>query len=356
MEEMTIQDRLREQLHTLFPDAKDCGNKKEVSINCPLCNQEGHIDKGHHMYISLGYDDKPPMYNCFRNINHRGLLTESVLKRFTTYSHGIDTALMEDLANYNSKLATINRYSSNKSTIMELKNESEAYIQNGYQNPSIFNAIGLKMAYFNDRLGLDITNPTELLKKKVVFNLDYLLLANRLNPNVDKETFDILNSDYIGFITNTNAYIVFRNTYRKNSPRFYNYKIFPQYKGKAGYYIMPTKCDTLKHIDIIIAEGIFDIFGIYYHIYNKNEDNKIYCAICGNSYVSAMQYFTAELGIIDCTFHIYMDSDTNESFRDKIIDYSKKICADTYIYYNMYVGEKDFGVHKNRLNVMAAKI
>ena len=354
---MEFQDKLRTYLHSLFPEAKDCGGMKEVAINCPLCNMEGHYDHDRHMYISLGYDGKPPMYNCFRNINHIGLLTESALKRFISDSDGLDTSIMEDLSNYNSKISTSNRYRSNKNTILHLENELESYISNNYLNPHLFNIIKLKLNYFCNRLGLneDEIDPMGLIRtKKLVFNLNQFLLSNKLNPTVDDKTLDIINSNYIGFITSTNAYIVFRNTYLKDYPRFYNYKIFNNYSGKAGYYIMPTKCDVLKHIDIIITEGIFDIFGVYYHIYNRDENNKIYCAICGNSYVNAMQYFTAEMGLIDATFHIYMDNDTNDSFRNKIIKFSNNICADTHVYYNMKEGEKDFGIPKDRIEIYKA--
>lgn len=353
---MELQEQLREQLFKLFPDAKLCGNKKEISINCPLCNQEGNIDKGHHMYISLGYDNKPPMYNCFRNMNHRGILTKSVLERFIQSNDGIDTDLMDNLSKYNSKLSTINRYSSNKNkSIQDLKREDEYYIRNNYLDPSLMNMISYKISYFNNRLGVE-ANPTELLKKKVVFSLEHFLLANNLKPNIDNNIFKVLEGNYIGFITNTNAYIVFRNTYRKDSPRFYNYKIFPEYNGKAGYYIMPTICDTLNHIDIIIAEGIFDIFGLYYHIFNKDENNKIYCAICGNSYVNAIQYFSSELGLIDVTYHIFLDSDIKQNIINQIEKYVKDISAEGYIYINTYINEKDYGIHKDKIKLFTSKI
>ena len=153
---MTIQDKLREQLHKLFPDAKDCGNKKEVSINCPLCNREGNIDKGHHMYISLGYDNKPPMYNCFRNMNHRGILTESVLKEFSNQSQYLDTALLEEIDNYNKKVTTFNRNRLNNYTSRRLKFDCVENTENNLY----------KLNYINKRLGLNLSY-IDIIRNKI---------------------------------------------------------------------------------------------------------------------------------------------------------------------------------------------
>ena len=342
---MELQEQLREQLFKLFPDAKLCGNKKEISINCPLCNQEGNIDKGHHMYISLGYDNKPPMYNCFRNMNHRGILTKSVLERFIQSNDGIDTDLMDNLSKYNTKLSTINRYRLNKNEYKPLNN-----IINSVQSN-----ISKKLDYIQNRLGISLSID-ELINKKVVFSLANLLRVNNITPNGNNNYLNDLEDNYVGFITNTNAYIVFRNIDPNSTTRYMNYKIFPDYIGKSGYYIMPTICDTLKHIDIIIAEGIFDIFGLYYHIFNKDENNKIYCAICGNSYVNAIQYFSSELGLIDVTYHIFLDSDIKQNIINQIEKYVKDISAEGYIYINTYINEKDYGIHKDKIKLFTSKI
>ena len=87
-----FQDMLRERLHLLFPDAKDASSRREVRINCPMCERDGFPDRGHHLYISLGYGDKPPMYNCFKNMNHRGVLTNRFIETFSVNPKYMDAS------------------------------------------------------------------------------------------------------------------------------------------------------------------------------------------------------------------------------------------------------------------------
>lgn len=356
---MTIQDKLREQLHKLFPDAKDCGNKKEISINCPLCNREGNIDRGHHMYISLGYDNKPPMYNCFRNMNHRGILTESVLKEFSNQSQYLDTALLEEIDNYNKKVTTFNRNRLNNYTSRRLKFDCVENTENNLY----------KLNYINKRLGLNLSY-NDIIRNKIILNFKDFLMCNDIYESntfnqYNRNNIDLFSEYFIGFCTSNNSSIIFRNVLegiddKDKLPKLlqYRYTKYSLYNNDndRNYYILPTVCNTLNHIDICIAEGPFDILSVFYNVYNQDIGNKIYCSIGGNNYFNALYYFTGIMGLIDATFHIYIDNDISQTFIDKLRSFTRSILADMYIYMNNTRGEKDFGVPLDKINIFSYKL
>jgi hypothetical protein len=117
----------------------------------------------------------------------------------------------------------------------------------------------------------------------------------------------------------------------------------------GGYYIIPTVCDLLKPITVNIAEGPFDILSIYYNIKNKDENNQIYCSMGNNMYFKCIRYFLEVLGLIEIDIHIYIDNDVNKNVLDTIRDYILPLQIPVYIHSNIYPGEKDFGIPKEKI-------
>lgn len=341
---LLLSDQLRMQLHQLFPEAKDCANNTEVSINCPMCNREGNIDTHHHMYISLGLDNKPPMFNCFRNINHRGLLTQDFLEQYCT-NHNIDEELFKSIQENNKRLITASsRYIKTYNTF-----NIHPIIP---QDNDISRA---KLDYINRRLGLSL-DYRELYNKKIILNLYDFLNGNGIKTLTRTQYItDVLNFYYMGFLSNDNSTLIMRNLCNDKNKlppqlqkRYAKYTIVPN--DNINYYIIPTICDISKRIYVHIAEGQFDILSVYYNLRDMNNNNQLYISIGGNSYITAIQYVLSSLGIIDCEFHIYIDNDIQQDTIDKISMIGRPLSLDIYIHSNMMNNEKDFGVDKKRIN------
>ena len=343
MQEQDYTNRLREMIHLLFPDSRDVSSNREITINCPICAMEGDPDHGKHMYISLGYDHKPPMYNCFRRIGHSGLLTKSFLERFSENPQYLDNDLMNQIEKSNQVISDYGRFSSIR------KDKLDLVIPHHISNPQ-------KTKYINDRLGLSLTED-ELVRNKVILSLYDFLRYNKV-PSLTRETqfCDVLDRYYVGFLTNTNMAMIMRNTItnkellKRPGPWSMRYTKYNIIQGPPeNYYLIPTSCDIYKPIDINIAEGPFDILSIFYNLHHADRKNKVFGAVGSKAYINLIRYFYTMYGLINVRFHIYIDSGVEKPILDNIAKLIKPICSDVYIHMNIFQGEKDFGVPLSRI-------
>ena len=353
----SLQSKFRDMLLSLFQNPSTNGAKTEVIINCPFCAKDGNPDNGKHFYMSLGLDNKPPMYNCFRNMNHHGLLTAAILEQISDYPTLIDYNLLDDI-----KEEFKRSYIKSKYTIDTLEFTYNKNLNFNNKINSISDLVDIKKSYICSRLGVDLSID-ELCRIKTIFNIKDFLLQNNIQYFTrTPEIMDIFNTYFVGFLNNTNSYIVLRNMVHgkldlKNdymNKRYAHYKIIEN--AISGNYIIPSECNILNHIDIHISEGIFDILSIYYNLRDMNYKNNIYVAMGGNAYLKTVKYFIEDLGLIDIDFHIYIDNDIENKVLSKVKKLTDSLLIDTYIHMNSYSGEKDFGVPKNRISEYIYKL
>lgn len=347
MENITYQERLKQQLFQLFPDAKLNGAGTWVRINCPLCIREGKGDNDYHMYISLGYNGQPPVVHCFRNNDHRFILNAENLAKLTDRTDLIDENLFGTIKDSNKRQFKQNRY--------KLSKDDKYNINNPNLNTNDY--IEVKRFYINNRLGLDLS-VEEMIQNKIIFSLSTLLQYNHIKTLTrSPKTIELMDRYFVGFMTNTNGFIILRNMVfgKKELPEFINerYTFYSVVEhAKSGYYTIPTVCDIHKHIDVHIAEGTFDILSIFYNLRNANRVNNVYVSIGGNAYVNIIKnYFLCTLGLIDADFHIYIDNDIKNEVLEDIRYYIGGLgMYKIFIHVNTYKGEKDFGVRKEKIN------
>ena len=347
LDNITYQENLKQQLFRLFPDAKLNGAGTWVRINCPLCNQEGRGDNDYHMYISLGYNGQAPYVYCFKDTNHRFILNSENLAKLTTKTELIDENLFGAISESNKKQFKQNRYKltkDNKYNILSPNLNTNDYIE-------------VKRLYINKRLGLNLS-VEEMIQNKIIFSIQDLLAYNHIATLTrSTKAVELFDQYFVGFLTNTNGFIILRNMVygKKELPEYANerytfYTIISN--ATSGYYTIPTICDIHKHIDIHIAEGTFDILSVFYNLRNANRVNNVYASIGGNSYVNIIKnYFLCGLGIINATFHIYIDNNIEEEIIEDIKFYIGGLhIYKIFIHVNTYPGEKDFGVPKEKIN------
>lgn len=344
-------NKLRELLHTIFPEAKDVASGSEVTINCPLCRQQGDPDTGHHMYISLGLNNKPPMFNCFRRTGHSGLLTKHSLDLLSNHSQYVDTRLFEEIEKENNRLYNYRGYDQIRTDKLAIY----AYNEESKKNKH-------KLDYISNRIGVPIT-VQDCIQNKIVLSLKQFLYNNHIQEITrDRRMIDLLDEHFIGFLTNTNTSLIMRNTIKDTSlmknkyyaMRYIKYNIIQN--PMTSYYSIPSECDIYKPIEIHIAEGPFDILSIFYNLQHCDRKNKAYAAIGSKAYLNLIKYYFISLGLINVRFHIYIDNGIEESILKNIAYKLKPLHIDTYIHINVYKNEKDFGVPLNRISDYCYKL
>lgn len=337
MKTISISDRLRDMLHKIFPDAKDVSAQREITINCPLCEMQGDPDKGKHMYISLGLDGKPPMFNCFRRTGHSGLLTTHALEQLSHYSQYIDTELMDEI-----KKQTM--VSSIYGRTQAIREEKMPLIVNHNKSTEKYTK---KIEYISNRIGIPF-NIQMVQENKIILGLYDFLEYNHINTLTrDSRIVEELDNNFVGFLTNTNTSIIMRNLYEGGLGRYIKYNVINN--APISYYVIPSDCDLYKPIELHIAEGTFDILSIFYNLHNGDRKNKIYAAIGSKAYLNLIRYFLTEMGIVNMTLHIYIDRNIESEILNSIRRWLYPIGIETIIHINSYKNEKDFGVPKNKI-------
>lgn len=339
-------------LHQMFPEAKDAASGNTVRINCPLCAEAGDPDHDRHMYINLGLNDKPPMFNCFRRTGHSGLLTLSALERFGGLSQYMDTDLILEIENYSKNHSKLMGYQANTKPKYNVFIPNKLFTKNEKEN-----VIEYKRKYLSSRIGVDYSY--EMINRdKIVLSLYDFLRYNYITKlTQDKVMCDILDAYFIGFLTNTNSSLILRNCIQdiskiKNPTKYHSMRYVKyslSHNAPLSYYIIPTECDIYKPIQIHIAEGTFDILSVFYNLQNGDRHNKIYAAIGSKAYMNLIKYFLISMGLIMVEFHVYIDSTIEREILDEIKRLLDPLGIRVYIHINTFTGEKDYGVPKNRI-------
>jgi len=318
-------------------------NQNQIALRCQFCGDSKKDPRKTRFYVQTNINnDKPILYNCF-NCGESGILTPSVLRTFD----------INDLK-LNSNLTTFNKNIQKKfNKIYNIKDNKF-----NYRVPlgRIGTSDEIKKKYIEDRLGLSFTFE-ELQRLKVIFSLEEFLKINHIdNVTVRAERANLLNDDYVGFLSVRNEFITFRDITNKNKMRYDKYTIVPNLEDTRKFYTIPNKIDILTNepISINLAEGTFDILGVYYHIKNQNIKNQVYAAVCGSAYTSVVKYFLS-LGLVgdNITINIFSDSDKDTYWYYRLIQELKPFVKEINIFYN--TKEKDYGVHKDDIDLIKVK-
>lgn len=315
-------------------------NRNQIALRCQFCGDSKKDPNKTRFYVQINADNDniPILYNCF-NCGVSGILTPSVLRTFDIN----DLQLNSTLTSYNKK-TTRNIYKQIGATESKLDFEVP---RDTYQIN-----INNKYAYLNSRLGINLSL-SEWLDLKVVFSLERFLEHNKIDTvNANKNNAITLNSDYVGFLSVRNEYIIFRDITNKNKMRYYKYSIYKNIENARKFYTIPNSIDIVTDEPIIInmAEGVFDILGVFYHITNKKRHNQLYVAVCDSGYSSVIKYFLG-LGFIgkNVTINIFSDADRDVYYYSHMLDELSPWVNSINIFYN--IKSKDYGVPKDMIEL-----
>ena len=279
---------------------------------CPRCG-----DTKYHCYVKISLtNEDPPLWHCFK-CNSGGIVGKEFLK-----AYHIDDISMPKNMKYHKRIE------SNEAVSIKLNQ-----VSCNKQDP-----LDDVIAYTSARVGIHPTLP-ELQMFRYVGNphgyVKEFFGMDEYNSNMLNERlwFQLNNGNIIGRTNNDDT-----------EYRWLRYKT-NRVRGR-GIYTFRTGIDTHEPINVIIAEGIYDCIGLYYH-YPVN--NALYIATLGSDYKYGIQHIM-KMGVFgdSVTIHIFKDADVNTN----MIQIPKSLCKlfkHVFVYGNSIA--KDYGYPKHMMEI-----
>lgn len=325
--------------------AKLAAGGREIVKRCHICG-DSRDGSSRHMYIGVSKQGML-VYNCFK-CNAHGI---------------IDGYFFRSLGCYDVNLITIcNQNNTNNAKYLEMGYKRKIV---KHTSPILTYRDSLetqkKVAYLSKRLGYNFTLE-DLARFKIVLNLYDFINSNTVGTLTrNKNICDQIDQFFLGFLSVDNSYINMRRLVPEGKliknvdVRYVNYNIYGFEDNSSRYYVLPTTIDPNRTVTINIAEGAFDILGVYLNT-DSIKDNAIFASIGGKSYMSIMQYFVITYGFMNFKLHIYVDNDVDNFEIQKVADLVRPFGAEIFMHRNLSPGQKDFGVNKENIIDRVIKI
>lgn len=266
-------------------------NHKEVRIRCPYCGDSKSNPTSAHLYIEM---TAPFRFHCFK------CETSGVL----------NTQSFRDMGLFDTELA-LNVIQANKQKSTNTGIQKISYKQRNIKNP-VFQTEATQKAlqYFNGRFGTNYTTDFVNSKFKCILDPISFFNENHIHPNVQ---FDY--REAIGFLSSDNSHVIFRDYGGKQEKRYNNLNIsFQDDSLISKSYNISSEISVMEpEINLVIAEGIFDIIGVNTYFYQGNEKNTIFAAACGKAYNAVILNYI-RMGFLNLNVIIYSDADVDPSF------------------------------------------
>ena len=317
------------------PEAQTVSGGKELLIRCRFCGDSQKNLNDAHLYISL--DETKPFYNCFK-CRTSGVINGEFLSALT--NSVVDNDLLKSIKSKTGKFITRSK------TVLGMKNFN---VRCNWIDDNDLNKA--KKAYINKRLGLNLEYE-DLIQNKIVLSIYDLLVLNNINRTAfPPDVMDELNSSFLGALSINNGFVTMKNlrpgkVSKYVDHKYIDYPIYQQSDNMRRFYSIPTKINLLspEPIQVHIAEGIFDVLGIFYNVCGGNRYQNLYINCGDKSYNTVVKMLSTFYGLINCEFNFYIDNDVPN---DEV--YVNTLGRPFRFYRNMCPGEKDYGVSADRI-------
>ena len=341
-----IKQKLKDELEVAYP-----AGEFMMVVRCPFCGDSKKNPTKGHFYIKLNTrnEEDPIVYMCQR-CTESGLFTPSIMRSLGVNDLTLNSAL---IVNNNKVIKSSRKALGVTDNSFNLK----VPMPNEQDERNIH-----KLNYINKRMGLDLSFK-EMVNLKTVFSLGDFLRHNEITtvPHMSRSRLKLIHDNYVGFLTVRNEFINFRNTHEDSNKRYEKYSIFNTIENSRKFYTIPNDIDRLstRTITINLSEGIFDIWGVYHHIFDRERENMIYAAVCGSAYTSVLKYFI-QMGVIgDVDVNIFSDSDRDKNFYKQMVKELKPWVNKFTVYHNTVYdknGKSDYGVSRDKINLIKSKL
>lgn len=329
-----IIDKLR-QLDVYYPS--DDG--VEHTVRCPFCGDSKTLTHAHMGIMIDPSNDDLMIYHCFR-CGVGGRFTDDTLTELGIH---LDESEVRELRNFNKKAAKLS-----KRTIVHTERYSVPI-----SDPSIYTTP--KLNYVNNRLGLAL-DYEGAARHKIVLSLYEFMVHNELKriEGLKRWMYDVLEKDYVGFLSTNNNLITFRNINPESKGKRY-VKVFinPLNPDEATFYSIPTQLNLLytEDLHLHIAEGTFDILSIKHNLSHDESGHHIFYASCGYSYMAIIKHLVRNGIASDINLHIYADKDKSDSEHRAMLRRNNisAFLSHVYLHRNQMPNEKDYGVSQEKI-------
>lgn len=292
-------------------------SSKNIVIQCPWCEYKEN-KKHYHLYISL----EAPMFHCF----HSDCQASGSIKKLFEKLEGFDSS-----EKYIDK-EKIKEIQKNDIKISIPKEKKQIYL------PELnIDQFKMKTLYLKGRLKYSIQNLQDI--KGVIFDSNKFIENNKIKLD-DRliRVKDYLQTNFVGFLTEGESLVVFRNI--DESSEFKFFKLFIDQTRFLDYYKLPGGDYHSNHV--VLAEGIFDIFNEHIFDYTSlKKDVKLYAAGLSTSYDSLIKSIVFNEKIYKVDVSILSDRGISLDYYKKIKKFNSHIINNMNIYYNKIA--KDFG-------------
>jgi hypothetical protein len=292
-------------------------SSKNIICPCPFC--EYGMDKDHyHMYIST----EIPIFHCFKaNCEQSGNL-KKFLKKLE--GHDISDKFVDQ---------TTLKENITQREIFVNKEKLQSKIHVPVLNPSKFM---LKEMYIQRRFKFSSIF-TPMIKGLIYDVKEFVAMNNIPLTNPLDRLIDYLQSNFVGFLTENNSTVMFRNIDHGQSMKFYKLKI--QESNFLDYYMLPG--GNVNSKTIVLAEGIFDIFTEHiFDTLNLKDNVKLYASALSSKYISLIHSIILHEQIFQPDIIILSDRGIDRTQYKKMKYFNKHIIDRMIIYYNK--AGKDF--------------
>lgn len=292
-------------------------SSKNIVCRCPYCEYKQN-KKHYHLYISL----EAPMWHCF----HNDCQKSGSIRKLCEKLEGIDSS--EKFID-KEKIKEIQKHDIK---ISVPKDRKEIYLPEINEDQ-----FKLKSLYLKGRLKYSVQNLKDV--KGLIFDSDKFINQNNifLDENL-KRIRSYLQSNFVGFLTEGESVVVFRNIDEKSEFKFF--KLFIEPTRFLDYYKLHGGNYYSNHV--VIAEGIFDIYNEHIFDYTSlKKDVKLYAAALSTSYDSLIKSLVFNEKIYKIDVSVLSDRGIDLSYYKKIKKWNSHIINKMDIYYNR--NAKDFG-------------
>lgn len=290
---------------------------KNIIVRCPWCEYDKKKDH-YHMYIST----EAPIYHCFHGSCDQSGTIRKFLKRLE--GHDISDTFVD------------------KNQFSLLKKQKEVFVDKEkskieVQLPTINKDRFVdKDFYIKKRLRFAPIRSKQI--KGLIYDVDKFIEMN--NIVVDEKLFRLrpyLQSNFVGFLTEHNSTVMFRNLDHSHDMAFFKLNI--QYTNFIDYYKLPG--NDVKSNTIVLSEGIFDIFSEYlFDSLNIKDKVKLYASVLSSKYLSMIQSIIYHDQIFQPDVVILSDRGIPLEQYKKMKHFNKHIINKLTVFYNK--AGKDF--------------
>lgn len=288
-----------------------------IICRCPWC--EYGKDKSHyHFYIST----EKPIFHCF----HAGCEKSGTIRKLLRKLKGFDEDPSEKyydkdkLVNDITQPDQIIKNTENRFKLVELDTKRFA--------KKLFY---LKQRFKFTEFDLNIIN-------NLIFDINGFFELNNLQMPVKFVRFKhLFDTQYVGFLSVNHSILFMRNI--SNKGRIKHIKIPLKSNMMMDYYKIENY--DIKNNNVVIAEGVFDIFGEYFFNFTKTGPHRVFAAALSSNFNMLIKSIVFNEQIFKLNLTILSDDNINEKKYKNLFYYNKHIIKNIKVFYNSC--GKDFG-------------